>query len=99
MDELKRKVFEEQALIIDVRPEEEFMHAHLPGAISIPLSELEEKLEKLPWNKSVVAYCRGRFCILGDQAVEILVSNGFDARRAIDGVIEWKMAGFPVEES
>jgi rhodanese-related sulfurtransferase len=99
MDELKRKVSEEEALIIDVRPEEEFIHAHLPGAISIPLTELEKKLYELPWDKSIVAYCRGRFCILADQAVEILISKGFDARRANDGVIEWKMAGFPVEES
>jgi rhodanese-related sulfurtransferase len=99
LEELKRKIFEEDAIIIDVRPEEEFLHEHIPGAVSLPLSDIEKRINKLPKNKEVVAYCRGRFCILGDQAVEILISEGFSARRADDGVIEWKLAGLSVEGS
>jgi rhodanese-related sulfurtransferase len=99
LNELKRMITEGEAQIIDVRPEEEFRHAHLPGAISMPLNDIENRLDTLPPDKSIVAYCRGRFCVLADQALEKLLSKGIDARRANDGVIEWGIAGFQVEES
>ncbi len=98
-EELVKKVFEEDVFIIDVRPEEEYKSAHLPNAVSIPLDELEKSLNALPKDKAIVAYCRGRFCILADQAVDLLLNAGFAARRADDGVVEWKLAGLPVEEA
>lgn len=98
-EELIKLVDKEDVLLIDVRPEEEYEHAHLPGAISMPLEELEKHLDKLPKKRAIVAYCRGRFCILADEAVEFLLKKGFKAKRANDGVVEWKIAGLPVEEA
>lgn len=99
LNELKKKVMDEGVLVVDVRPEEEFEHAHIPGALSLPLSTLKSHLREIPKNKSIVAYCRGWFCILADQAVELLLQEGFDARRAEPGIVEWKMEGLPVEKS
>jgi rhodanese-related sulfurtransferase len=97
--ELLQKIAEEDALIIDVRPEEEYRNGHLPGAVSIPLADLEKRIKELPWNRPILAYCRGRYCILADQAVEILLARGFNAQRAEEGMLEWKIAGMPIEKS
>ncbi|MBT3275464.1 MAG: metalloregulator ArsR/SmtB family transcription factor [Spirochaetales bacterium] len=97
MNELQKLVSEDDVIILDVRPEEEYRQAHLPGAISVPLDELELRVEELPKDKEIVAYCRGRFCILADKAVQFLLDKGFKATRADDGVVEWRNAGFPVE--
>ena len=94
-----QKINEEHALIVDVRPDEEYKQGHLPGAISVPLQGLERRLRELPRDKLIVAYCHGRFCILADKAVEILLASGFSAQRADDGVVEWKIAGLPTEKS
>ena len=83
---------------MDVRPREEYKQGHIPGVIPIPLGELKERLPDLGCDKPVVAYCRGRFCILADTAVEILTLNGFDASRADDGILEWDQAGYPIPD-
>ncbi|SCZ58392.1 ArsR/SmtB family transcription factor [Thiohalomonas denitrificans] len=83
--------------VIDVRPPEEFEAGHLPGAVNIPLSELEQHLADLPKNTEVVAYCRGPYCVLAYEAVARLRREGFQARRLQDGFPEWKQAGLPVE--
>ena len=98
-EELLKKISEDHVLIVDVRPAEEYKEEHLPGAISMPLQELEKRLRELPQDKLIVAYCRGRFCILADKAVEILLASGYSAQRADDGVVEWKIAGLPTEKS
>jgi len=98
-EELLKMVTRGNAVVIDVRPEEEFQQAHLPGAISIPLEELEKRIEELPRDKTIVAYCRGRYCILADKAVEVLLKKGYRAGRIDESVIEWKNAGLPIEES
>ena len=95
-EELQRLVSENDVILLDVRPAEEYAQAHLPGAISIPLEELESRLDELPKGKKIVAYCRGKFCILADQAVSILHTEGYDAKRADDGVVEWRDAGLPI---
>lgn len=82
---------------LDVRPAEEYRAAHLPGALSIPLSELGEKAHTLPKSKPIVAYCRGAHCLLADEAVDLLQRLGFKARRLEDGFTEWKQASLPVE--
>ncbi len=83
--------------VIDVRPPEEYAAGHVPGAVNIPLSELEAHLEALDPEQEVVAYCRGPHCILAFDAVERLRRQGLKARRLEDGYPEWKLMGLPVE--
>ncbi len=83
--------------VIDVRPPEEFAAGHLPGAISMPLDELDKGLEHLAPDGEVVAYCRGPYCLLAFEAVNRLRDKGIPARRLEDGFPEWKLAGLPIE--
>ncbi|VAX24830.1 Transcriptional regulator, ArsR family [hydrothermal vent metagenome] len=84
-------------IVLDVRPEEEFVSGHIPGAISIPLSELRERLNEIPHDHEVVAYCRGPYCVLSPEAIKILHEEGYDASRLEEGLPEWRKAGFLVE--
>lgn len=79
-----------EVLLIDVRPTEEFEKAHIPGAVSIPIEELEEQLSSLPTDFDIVAYCRGPYCLLSAQAVKMLKAKGINAFRLKEGVLEWK---------
>ncbi len=83
--------------VLDVRPEDEFDLGHLPGAMSVPLSALEQRLAELPKNQEIVAYCRGPYCVFSIEAVAALRVHGFRARRLEDGFPEWKAAGLPIE--
>lgn len=96
-DELLRRIDEGNVVILDVRPGPEYAGGHLPGAIHIPLEELSERLAELPRNREIVAYCRGQYCVLAHDAVRLLNARGLRARRATDGVLEWRLAGLPVE--
>jgi rhodanese-related sulfurtransferase/DNA-binding transcriptional ArsR family regulator len=82
--------------VLDVRPPEEFAAGHVPGAINIPVSELARRLAELPKRKEVVAYCRGPYCLMSYDAVELLRKKGLKARRLQDGLPEWRLAGLPV---
>lgn len=95
-DELLRLVKHGDVAVFDVRPREEFDQGHIPGAVSVPLDELTARLRTLPKRTEVVAYCRGPYCVLAPQAVELLRSGGFRARRLEDGMPEWRLAGLPV---
>lgn len=94
--ELLERAGKGDVVILDVRPHEEFLAGHIPGALSVPLEELDAALARIPKRKQVVAYCRGPYCVLAPQAVERLRSKGFKARRLDDGMPEWRLAGFPV---
>ena len=83
--------------VLDVRPEDEFALGHLPGAINIPLAELEKRLGDLDPEHEIVAYCRGPYCVLAYEAVAALRVRGFKIRRLEDGYPEWRAAGMPVE--
>lgn len=83
--------------VLDVRPEDEFALGHLPGAINIPLSELERRLADLDPDQEIVAYCRGPYCVLSYEAVAVLRARGFRVHRLVDGLPEWRAAGLPVE--
>lgn len=101
LDPIGREALLEQArrgavLVLDVRPREEFEAGHIPGAVSLPLGELEERLGELPGGVEVVAYCRGPYCVLAPQAVEVLARAGVRARRLDGGLPEWRLAGLPV---
>lgn len=90
LSELITRMDKGEVLLLDVRPKEEYEKAHIPGAVSIPIEELEDKLSSLPVNCDVVAYCRGPYCLMSAEAVKILKAKGINAFRLEDGVIGWK---------
>lgn len=85
-----------RALLLDVRPRDEYLSAHLPGARSLPVSELEGRLSELPRDYEIIAYCRGPYCLFADEAVALLQAHGFRAWRLEVGVPEWRERGLPV---
>jgi len=93
---LFNRVKEGAVTVLDVRPSEEFQAGHIPGAISIPLQELKRRLSRLPQDQEIVAYCRGPYCVLAIQAVEMLRAKGFRAVRLEEGVHDWRAMGFAV---
>ncbi|OFX14713.1 MAG: ArsR family transcriptional regulator [Armatimonadetes bacterium RBG_16_58_9] len=98
-DTLRERVLSGAVTLLDVRPREEYLAGHIPGALCVPLEDLEERLDSLPRNQDIVAYCRGPYCVLAVEAVERLKARGFKAYRMEDGVVEWRSLGLPVEES
>lgn len=94
--ELVERAARGEVVILDVRPREEYLAGHIPGALSVPLDELEAALSRLPKRREVVAYCRGPYCVLAPEAVKRLRAKGFKARRLQDGMPEWRLAGLPV---
>ena len=93
---LLERVLRNEVALIDVRPAEEYAQGHIPGAVSVPLAELDRHMRKLRKKTEVVAYCRGPYCVLAPEAVERLRARGFTARRLEDGMPEWRLAGLPV---
>ncbi|HZC78074.1 MAG TPA: metalloregulator ArsR/SmtB family transcription factor, partial [Ktedonobacterales bacterium] len=85
--------------VLDVRPPEEFAVGHLPGAVNIPIHELEKRLRELPRRREVVAYCRGPYCLMSYDAVSLLRKKGIKARRLEAGLPEWRLAGLPLERA
>jgi rhodanese-related sulfurtransferase len=85
-----------EVTVLDVRPPEEYGAAHIPGALSVPLKELESRLASLPKDREIVAYCRGPYCVLAPEAVKLLRVRGYDAVALGDGVAEWRARGLPV---
>lgn len=96
-DDLVARLRDDLVTVLDVRPEDEFALGHLPGALNIPLAELERRLGELPKSREVIAYCRGPYCVLSFEAVAALRARGYRVRRLEDGYPEWKAAGLPVE--
>ena len=94
--ELAARLAAGDVTVIDVRPAPEYEAAHVVGAMSIPIAELEGRLEALPSDSEVVAYCRGPLCVYADDAVRLLRGRGVDARRLEDGFPEWNRAGLPI---
>lgn len=88
-----------EVVVIDVRPEAEYREAHLPYARSLPLTEIARRLRELPRDKEIVAYCRGPFCLMSDEAVTLLRRRGYRARQLREGVSEWQAAGLPLRRS
>jgi rhodanese-related sulfurtransferase/DNA-binding transcriptional ArsR family regulator len=95
--ELAQRVQRGSVVLLDVRPAEEFETAHIAGAISIPHDELVKRLDELPKNKPVVAYCRGPYCVFAHEAVRLLKKRGFKASRIESGVAEWRLRKLAVE--
>lgn len=94
---LRTRMKGEEVIVLDVRPADEYRHGHIAGARSLPIDELEARLDELPEDADVVAYCRGPYCVFADEAVERLRARGIAARRLDVGFPDWKAAGLPVE--
>lgn len=91
LDELESKLAANEIILLDVRPSEEYFTAHIPGAISTPVKELEQFIDDLPENKTIVAYCRGPHCLMSKKAIEILETHGRKAIRFNQSVNDWNM--------
>ena len=96
MAEFLKRARSKQIVILDTRPASEYVAGHIPGAISVPIDDLQRRLRALSKGKKYVAYCRGPYCVYADRAVELLRANGRRARRLLDGFPEWRAAGLPV---
>jgi len=95
-DALLKRVRAGEVIVLDVRPVEEYQAGHIPGAISIPLKEIKRHLSELPHGQEIVAYCRGPYCVLSIEAVEMLRAKGFDALRLEEGIQDLRAMGFPI---
>lgn len=95
--ELLRRLNDEQVVVLDVRPAEEYLVGHLPHARCMPVAELEARLSELPADKEIVAYCRGPYCVFADEAVTLLRRHGYHATRLHEGLPDWYLLGFPIE--
>ena len=93
---LVRRLGDGDVVVLDVRPEQEYRAGHIPGARSIPIAELEQRLQEIPTDCDVVAYCRGPYCVFSDEAVALLRDRGYRARRLEVGLPDWRSAGLPV---
>ena len=98
-EELLRRMRDGRAVVVDVRPRQEYRAGHIRGALSIPVDEVDRRLAELPRRKEIVAYCRGPYCVMAYDAVARLRARGRRARRLVDGWPEWRSAGLPVEAS
>lgn len=98
-DDLIKKIESEEIIIIDVRPEEEYKKGHIRNAICFPKDMLNENIKDLDKSKQIVAYCRGPFCMLADETIEILNQKGFQAARLENGYPDWAARDLPVEET
>jgi rhodanese-related sulfurtransferase len=98
-DELLRRAAAGEVTVLDVRSGDEYAAGHIPGAVGIPLEELEQRLAELPPDAEVVAYCRGASCVLSHDAVRLLTRHGYRARRLVDGILEWRVAGLPLQDA
>lgn len=95
-DQLRHLTREGAVTVLDVRPREEYEAGHIPGAVSVPLDELADRLAELPADGQVVAYCRGAYCVLAHDAVRLLAAHGRPARRLAEGMLEWRLADLPI---
>jgi rhodanese-related sulfurtransferase len=98
-EELVQRVRKGEVTVLDVRPELEYRAGHIPGARSVPLSELKRHLADLPKNREIVAYCRGPQCVMAIEAVELLRKRGFRAQRMEQGVMDWRARGWRIDRS
>ncbi|HVZ32258.1 MAG TPA: metalloregulator ArsR/SmtB family transcription factor [Polyangiaceae bacterium] len=96
-NELLRRAKAGDVTVLDVRPREEYRAGHIPGALSIPLEELKSRLKELPKDRDIVAYCRGPYCVMAVDAVELLRKKGFEAQRMEQGVADWRARGWRIE--
>ncbi len=96
-EELRVRIAAGDVVVLDVRPAEEYRAGHIPGALSIPVDELADRIEELPDDLEIVVYCRGAYCVLAHDAVRLLTDRGRRAIRLSDGMLEWRLSELPVD--
>jgi rhodanese-related sulfurtransferase len=94
--DLARRIHEGEVVVLDVRPEAEYVAGHIPGALNLPHDQLAARLAELPAKADIVAYCRGRYCVFAPEAVRLLRKRGFNARPLEGGLPDWRHAGLPI---
>jgi rhodanese-related sulfurtransferase len=99
LEEFRRRLKAGEVVALDVRPQVEFASGHIPGAVSIPFDELEARLDELPRDREVIAYCRGPYCLMAREAVRLMEAHGIRAQALEEGILEWRAGGQPVESS
>jgi DNA-binding transcriptional ArsR family regulator/rhodanese-related sulfurtransferase len=97
LNELRQRLDEPSLIVLDVRPTGEYAHGHIAGARSIPIDELQSRLSELPQEQEIVAYCRGPFCVFADEAVALLIAQGYRARRMQQGYPDWQLENLPTD--
>lgn len=97
MEELRQKINNQDVVVLDVRPDEEYERGHIHRAISIPIEELSKRMEELSRETEIIAYCRGPLCVYADEAVALLREQGFNAKRLKEGFPDWVAMGFSAE--
>lgn len=98
-DQLLLRLRQGDVVVLDVRPQPEYDAGHIPGAMSVPFSDVKSRLREVPQGSEIVAYCRGPYCLYADEAVRQLTDAGRPAARLEEGFPEWKAAGLPIEQS
>lgn len=98
MKQLRTRIKGRNVTVIDVRPKEEYLSGHVPGAVSIPLSELKSRLKDLSRSEEIVAYCRGKYCVMAPEAAKMLIRRGFKTTILQDDVNSWRFAGLEIEK-
>jgi rhodanese-related sulfurtransferase/DNA-binding transcriptional ArsR family regulator len=96
-EELRDRASAGDVVVLDVRPVEEYRSGHVPGAVSMPVDELADRIAELPDDADIVVYCRGEYCVLAYDAVRILSDSGRRAIRLNDGMLEWRLANLPID--
>ena len=99
LPDLRKRLRDGDVTLLDVRPEAEYAAGHIPGAVSIPVAQLKRRLAELPRDREVIAYCRGPYCVYSVEAVELLRKHNYQARRADEGMPDWRARGYPVEHA
>ena len=97
MQELRKKMEQEEVIVLDVRPEEEYQRGHIHRAISIPIEDLNDRMQELSEKAEIIAYCRGPLCVYADEAVALLREKGYRAKRLKEGYPDWVAIGYPAE--
>jgi len=97
-EELLKRVRRGGVVVLDVRPSEEYKAGHIPGALSIPVADLKARIKELSKRREIVAYCRGPYCVMAIEAVELLRKKGFKAQRMEQGVVDWRARGWTIEQ-
>lgn len=98
-EELVRRVRQGDVIALDVRPSEEYQAGHIPGAMSIPIGELKKRLSEIPKKQEVVAYCRGPYCVMAIEAVQLLRKAGYRAFRMEYGIVDWRARGWRIDRA
>jgi rhodanese-related sulfurtransferase len=92
----------DDVLFVDARSQNHYENGHIPGAVSLPAGQFEERIEfflnRYPPEQPIVTYCSGRTCEDSHDLAQLLSDLGFtNVRIFIDGFPGWEAEGHPIE--